>query len=94
MFEIHSDRSGTVTLHGRLDASQVDRAAEVLERVGASCVVDFTELKYISSAGLGLLFATQKRLVDSGGALTLANLNPHILEVFKIAGFDHIFEIA
>ena len=30
MFEIHNDHNGTVTLHGRLDASQVDRAAEIL----------------------------------------------------------------
>ena len=58
-----------------------------------SCVVDFDGLSYISSAGLGLLFATQKRLVDGGSALTLVNLNPHIREIFHIAGFDKIFEI-
>ena len=32
-------------------------------------------------------------LTDKGRALTLANLNPHIREVFRIAGFDNIFEI-
>jgi anti-anti-sigma factor len=50
-------------------------------------------LTYISSAGLGLLFATQKRLVDTGDALELINLNPHIREIFQIAGFDNIFVI-
>ena len=43
--------------------------------------------------GLGLLFATQKRLTDQNRELTLANLNPHIREVFRIAGFDNIFKI-
>jgi anti-sigma B factor antagonist len=93
MFEIRRRDNGIVQLNGRLDASQVDAAAEVLDQVSESCVVDFAELKYISSAGLGLLFATQKRLVDHGGALTLVNLNPHIREVFEIAGFNHIFDL-
>ena len=55
--------------------------------------MDFQNLTYVSSAGLGLLFATQKRLVDNGAAITLVNLNPHIREIFTIAGFDNIFEI-
>ena len=93
MFEIRRGDSGTIHLQGRFDAAQVSTAKEVLSRVDDSCVVDFSELSYISSAGLGLLFATQKRLVDNGGALTLAKLNPHIREVFRIAGFDNVFTI-
>ena len=93
MFEITRNANGTVYLHGRLDAAQVANAKEVLSLVDESCVVDFAGLSYISSAGLGLLFATQKRVVDRGGALTLTNLNPHIREVFRIAGFDNIFKI-
>ena len=93
MFEITRDTAGNVHLNGRFDAGQVGTAKEVFSLVDDSCLVDFSELSYISSAGLGLLFATQKRLVDQGRALTLANLNPHIREVFRIAGFDNIFEI-
>ena len=93
MFEIKHDKDGNITLHGRLDASQVDAARVALDRVTGTCKVDFAELSYISSAGLGLLFGTQKRLVDSGGGLTLVNLSPHIREIFQIAGFDNIFEI-
>jgi anti-anti-sigma factor len=94
MFEIKRDANGTISLHGRLDASQVSNARAVLDQVSESCDVDFAELSYISSAGLGLLFGTQKRLVDGGGGLTLINLSPHIREIFQIAGFDNIFEIA
>ncbi len=94
MFEIKLGENGTISLHGRLDASQVDTARAVLGQVTESCEVDFAELSYISSAGLGLLFGTQKRLVDDGGGLTLINLSPHIREIFQIAGFDNIFEIA
>ena len=94
MFEIKRDENGTISLHGRLDASQVDAARAVFDQATESCEVDFGELSYISSAGLGLLFGTQKRLVDSGGGLILINLSPHIREIFQIAGFDNIFEIA
>jgi len=93
MFEITRDTEGSVHLKGRFDAAQVANAKQVFSFVDDSCVVDFAELSYISSAGLGLLFATQKRLVDNGSALKLTNLNPHIREVFRIAGFDNIFEI-
>ena len=94
MFEITRDDDGTISLNGRLDASQVDSARTVFDQVTESCRIDFSGLSYISSAGLGLLFGTQKRLVDSGGGLTLVNLSPHIREIFQIAGFDNIFEIA
>ena len=93
MFEIKREENGDITLHGRLDASQVDTARAVFDKVSSSCKVDFAELSYVSSAGLGLLFGAQKRLVDGGGGLTLINLSPHIREIFQIAGFDNIFEI-
>ena len=93
MFEITRDDDGTIHLRGRFDAARVDEAKAVFARVDDSCTIDFGGLGYISSAGLGLLFATQKRLADNGGALTLTNLNPHIREVFRIAGFDTIFSI-
>jgi anti-anti-sigma factor len=93
MFEIIRDADGSIHLHGRFDAAQIAAAKEVFSLVDDSCVVDFAGLSYISSAGLGLLFAIQKRLVDKGAGLTLANLNPHIREVFRIAGFDNIFTI-
>ena len=94
MFEISQAEDGTILMRGRLDAAQVERAKGVFALVQSSCDVDFTELAYISSAGLGLLFATQKRLVDAGEGLRLTNLNPHIREVFQIAGFDRVFEIS
>jgi anti-sigma B factor antagonist len=94
MLEITTSEDGTIRLRGRFDASQVESAAAAFDGIHDSCTVDCAELSYISSAGLGLLFATQRRLVDAGKGLRLANLSPHIREVFRIAGFDRVFEIA
>jgi anti-sigma B factor antagonist len=66
---------------------------EVFNTIEASCRVDFGELDYISSAGLGVLLKAQKRLSESGQSLTLANMNNHIKDVFVYAGFDAVFTI-
>jgi anti-sigma B factor antagonist len=93
MFDAKRNDNGDVRLRGRFDASKVAEAAAVLDGITDSCTVDCSELTYISSAGLGLLFATQRRLVDCGAGLRLVDLNPHIREIFEIAGFDHVFEL-
>lgn len=93
MFSIEFNNSTEIQLSGRFDAAQVVKASEIFDKVAASCVVDFANLEYISSAGLGILLKTQKRLHEKGHALKLANMNKHISDVFRYAGFDTIFEI-
>ena len=91
MFEIELLDENTIVLRGRFDASQEPRALEVFGRVQGALTVDFAELRYVSSAGLGVLFATQKRLADRGHAMRIVNVSAHIREVFALAGFDRIF---
>lgn len=93
MFEAKMKESGEILLSGRFDASQVEQASQVLDKINDSCNINFAELDYISSAGLGILLKTQKRLSDSGAKLKLTNMNKHIKDVFQYAGFDTIFEI-
>ncbi len=93
MFDIRIEESGSVFLSGRLDAAQVEKAHEVLNKVTKSTVVDFKDLQYISSAGLGVLLAAQKRLSQTGARLKLVNMSSHIKDVFHYARFDMIFEI-
>ena len=93
MFDIKSAGDGRVLLSGRFDASQADVARKEFDKIAASSVVDFKDLEYISSAGLGVLFAAQKRLKGQGQGLRLVNMNQHIRDVFRYARFDLIFEI-
>ncbi|MDH3215892.1 MAG: STAS domain-containing protein [Candidatus Krumholzibacteria bacterium] len=92
MFEI-KDNAGHIQLNGRFDASQADKARAIFGQLTDSAIVDFSRLEYISSAGLGILLGAQKRLVESGKGLKLTNMSQHIREIFRIAGFDRIFEI-
>jgi anti-sigma B factor antagonist len=93
MFSISVNEKGTIVLTGRLDAAQVEIAREVLSGLVDSAVVDFQNLDYISSAGLGVLLATQQRLKKGGKAIKLVHMNRMVRDVFKIARFDLIFEI-
>ena len=93
MFQISREPNGDVKLVGRLDATAVESAANLFQSINETVSVDFKELEYIASAGLGVLFAAQKRLQQSGKGLVLINLSNHIRDVFRYARFDLVFEI-
>lgn len=93
MFDVTRTEAGRIVFQGRLDASQADRARKALDAVVESCIIDFSGLNYISSAGLGILLATQKRLSESGHAIAITGMNRHIRDIFHIAGFDLVFTI-
>jgi anti-sigma B factor antagonist len=93
MLEIDYGEGGEIRLAGRFDASQAESVREFLEAVEGSRTVDLRELSYISSAGLGVLLAAQKRLSERGGGLRLINVSSHIHDILRYTGFHQIFEI-
>jgi len=93
MFNIEFGENGEILCSGRLDAAQCAKAEEFLGAVDGPNTLDFVNLEYISSAGLGILLKTQKRLVESGAGLKIINVNNHIHDVFRYSGFHSIFEI-
>ena len=92
MLDIQRGSDGTIALVGRLDAASAPRLQAELDALAAGTRLDFSRLDYVSSAGLGVLLKTQKRLSAAGG-LTLVKVNAHILDVFRYSGFDQIFKI-
>jgi anti-sigma B factor antagonist len=93
MFEIGRGAAGEVVLKGRLDAAHCETALQFFDRIPDPHVVDLGGLDYISSAGLGVLLKTQKRVMQAGRGLRIINVNRHISDIFRYAGFDRIFEV-
>jgi len=93
VFEIIFRDDCEIALSGRLDAAQADKVRQAFEAIEGSCVIDMEELDYISSAGLGVLLATYKRLDRSGCRMTLKNMNQYIHRVFQVSGMDRLFTI-
>jgi len=56
-------------------------------------VLNFDNVRFMSSAFLGLLVKSHKRVIDNGGRLQLLNLDPKIRKVFEITQLVKVFDI-
>lgn len=93
MLTLELDEHGAVRVAGRLDAAQSAAAQAFLDRLQGSVTLNCAALEYISSAGLGVLLKTHKRLIASSGKLRLVGVNRHLQDIFRYSGFDKILEI-
>jgi anti-sigma B factor antagonist len=56
-------------------------------------VLDFSNVKFLTSAVLGLLIRILKKVNEAGGGLRFCGINAKILEIFNITRLDKVFEI-
>ncbi len=85
-----------VAIAGNLDSTTSPDAQKKLDAVLAGArkvALDFSELDYISSAGLRVLLGAAKQLRASGGTLRMFGLNQSVREVFEISGFSAILAV-
>lgn len=85
----------TVALEDRLDtvtAPELEASLSDLSGV-TKLIIDMAKLVYVSSAGLRVLLAAQKKMDRNGGSMTLRNANEEIKEIFEVTGFDEILTI-
>ena len=84
-----------VTLEGRLDTVT---APELQQELKGSLddvkelVFDFTDLEYISSAGLRVLLMAQKSM-NGKGTMKVTGVNDLIAEIFEVTGFTELLTI-
>ena len=82
-------------LTGRLDTNTAPELEAALEssRDGIkSLTLDMEGLEYLSSAGLRVLLAEQKRM-NKQGSMIVKNVCPAIMEVFTLTGFVDVLDI-
>ena len=78
----------TLKVDGWLDTQSspaLEKAVAELEGSVEALVLDLEKLEYISSAGLRQIVAAHKKM---NGKLTLRNVQPDIMSVLTMAGFD------
>ena len=91
-----NDKRLTVAVEGRLDTLTAPEFEEKLESALDSVeklIFDFSELEYISSAGLRVLLAAVNETSTQGGEMTITNVRPEVMEVFEITGVADILTI-
>ena len=83
-------------LIGRLDTNtspQLEEYAKGLVDKGTvDLVVDMAQCEFVSSAGLRVIVAMQKRATVNG-SLVFRNVVPDVMDVFTMTGFDKILTI-
>ena len=92
----YNEKDLLMAVEGRIDtitSQELDK--EINAEIGnfESLTLDFTDLEYISSAGLRVLIATQKKLKSSDIPLVIKNINDSVREIFRMSGFDKILKI-
>jgi anti-anti-sigma factor len=82
---------------GRLDSNTIAAFEQVIgvhvEQGHMQLVIDMLGVTYVSSSGLRVLIATQRRTRIAGGDVVLCNMPPRIREIFEIVGFLGLFVV-
>lgn len=84
-----------LALEGRLDTTTAPNLEEELNKEienFESLIFDFSNLEYLSSAGLRILLTSQK-IMNTKGEMIIKNVNDTIMEIFEITGFSDILSI-
>lgn len=92
----YNEKELTLVIEGRVDTiTSQNLHEEINNEIGNfdSLIMDFTDLEYISSAGLRVLIDTQKKLKAENIPFTIKNVNNAVGEIFRMSGFDKILKI-
>ena len=69
------------------------KAEHHLFQKGNKLVLDFSQVAYVSSAGLRALLIGQKTANSKGGSMTLIHVPDAVNQVFQMSGFSGILTI-
>ena len=88
------DNTLHVAVAGRLDTvtapeleTELSKQLDQMEGIE----FDFSDLQYISSAGLRVLLSTYKKVKE--GNMVIRNVREELMEIFDITGFSEILHI-
>lgn len=88
----------TVYLKGEIDhhlargmREEIDKAVDYY--MPSLLILDFGEISFMDSSGIGLVMGRYKNLKKNGAKLSLVNLNENIYKIMKLAGIERLAEI-
>lgn len=77
-----------------LNAAEFEREClALIEQKPTKVIMDLSDIKYISSAGLRSILSVAKGLRAAGGEISFCGLSRMAKEVFNISGFIKIFPV-
>jgi anti-anti-sigma factor len=94
-----ADRDGVVavTLTGGIYVEQGDELLEVfnsiIDKKPKEVVIDLSDLKSITSSGIGKIVLLFKGLQKNRGKMRIEGVNDTIMQIFRIVKLDKLMEI-
>ena len=86
-----------INLVGYLDAHTAptleNNFTELIDDSKFKIVVNFKDLAYISSAGLGVFMAYIEKIRNNDGDIKLASMSEKVFNIFDLLGFPLLYEI-
>ncbi|GAB6046954.1 hypothetical protein JCM19379_07770 [Methyloparacoccus murrellii] len=93
----HQQDSLVINLDGRIDANSAKELEQQcfgwIDAGERKLVMDFSQVNFISSAGLRAILLVAKKLEQVDGKIKLSGLNATLKDVFDISGFSRLFVI-
>ena len=91
-----TDTKATVAVDGKLTvqtAPDLESAINDIDSQVTDLDIDLANVDYISSAGLRVLVAAQKKVNAASGNMCLLSPNDEVFEVFEMTGLSDIFTV-
>ena len=92
-----NETASILYLKGYLDAHTASELESMLQKLvdegKYNILVNFKELYYISSAGLGVFMGFIEDVREHKGDIKLSNMSPKIYRVFDLLGFPSLYDI-
>ncbi|MCR5411075.1 MAG: STAS domain-containing protein [Lachnospiraceae bacterium] len=94
--EISSEGSLQLNVEGKIDSltsGEFQNAVLKAFQKSNIIVINMEKTNYVSSAALRALTLGHKTALAKGGKMTLINVQPSVMDVFRVAGFDKLLDI-
>ncbi|MBE6486671.1 MAG: STAS domain-containing protein [Methanosphaera stadtmanae] len=91
----YNEKELTITVKGKIDTINApDFENEIMDEMGKfdSLILNLNDLEYISSSGLRVLIAVEKKLSPENIPVTI-KVNEIIKEIIVISGLDKVLNI-
>lgn len=86
-----------IELKGFLDAHTAPQLEnsfiDLINKKRYKIIVNFKNLEYISSAGLGVFMAFVETVRDNGGDIKMTNMTTKVYNIFDLLGFPLLYQI-
>jgi anti-sigma B factor antagonist len=77
-----------------LEAAQLrESLTDYIQKGHNAFILDFTEVDYIDSAGLGTLLYIRNRALANGGSIIIKGLQGIVKDLFELTQLNRVFEI-